>query len=118
MLLSVSQLASKMRFKEVKLTILPAYITEGYLPCAAIYRGYFNGEAFYQWIAIRFLPLYLPEYIPIELGRNNFGGVIEHAIKASGYNKRAIAHFRHSGAGFIFDGDYEQIHRELENMDI
>ena len=29
-------------------SILPAYTTEGYLPCPSIRLGYFNGEAFYN----------------------------------------------------------------------
>ena len=158
-------------------SILPAYTTEGYLPCTAIRRGYFDGEAFYQWIVnellpccnpfphprsvlildnvnshlnqrvreaveqkgmlIRFLPPYSPDYSPIELTfgllkrwmechwkepkyvfMNDFGDFMEHAIKASGCDKRVMAHFRQSGAGFTFANNYVRFQRELKRMDI
>ena len=37
-------------------SILPAYTTEGYLPCTSIRLGYFNGEAFYNWVVNELLP--------------------------------------------------------------
>ena len=37
-------------------SILPAYTTEGYLPCTSIRLDYFNGEAFYNSVVNELLP--------------------------------------------------------------
>ena len=37
-------------------SILPAYTVDGYLPCTSIRLGYFNGEAFYNWVVNELLP--------------------------------------------------------------
>lgn len=38
-------------------SILPAYTTDGYLPCTGIKQGYFNKEDFIDWLVNRLLPL-------------------------------------------------------------
>jgi DDE superfamily endonuclease len=43
---------------------LPAYTTEGYLPCTGIQQGYFDGEAFLSWIVNEFLPHLNPFPLP------------------------------------------------------
>ena len=37
-------------------SILPAYTVDGYLPCTGIKKGYYNGEAFREWIIDELLP--------------------------------------------------------------
>jgi transposase len=37
-------------------SILPAYTTEGYLPCTGIRKGFFNGDAFVSWVVNELLP--------------------------------------------------------------
>ena len=37
-------------------SILPAYTVNGYLPCTGIKRGYYNGEAFLEWVVDELLP--------------------------------------------------------------
>jgi transposase len=40
--------------------ILPAYTTNGYLPCAGIRQGFFNGDAFVSWVVNELLPYLNP----------------------------------------------------------
>ena len=37
-------------------SVLPAYTTEGYLPCTVVREGYFDNEAFFNWINNDLLP--------------------------------------------------------------
>ena len=37
-------------------SVLPAYITDGYLPCTGFRLGWFNEEAFFRWISDELLP--------------------------------------------------------------
>ena len=37
-------------------SILPAYTTDGYLPCTGICKGYFNSDAFLSWVTNELLP--------------------------------------------------------------
>lgn len=37
-------------------SVLPAYTSEGYLPCTAIKEGWFNGDELYDWIVTQLLP--------------------------------------------------------------
>ena len=37
-------------------SVLPAYTVHGYLPCIGIREGYYNGDAFYQWLEEELLP--------------------------------------------------------------
>ena len=37
-------------------SILPAYTVDGYLPCTGIKEGYYNRDAFYEWLTTKFLP--------------------------------------------------------------
>lgn len=155
-------------------SILPAYTTEGLLPCTGIREGFYNSDLFYEWIVndllphcnpfpqsrsvlimdnvsmhigqrikeavetkgiiLLFLPPYSPDYSPIELVfsllkawmkrhwqslqpvfSGDFPAFINHAIEASECDRFAKEHFKHSGAGFMFQGDYEQFCRELED---
>jgi transposase len=41
-------------------SILPAYTTEGYLPCTGIRQGFFNGDAFFSWVVNELLPYLNP----------------------------------------------------------
>jgi hypothetical protein len=41
-------------------SVLPAYTIDGYLPCTGIREGWFNGEAFFRWLADELLPLCSP----------------------------------------------------------
>lgn len=38
-------------------SILPAYTTEGYLPCTGIKQGYYNSDNFFEWLTKELLPL-------------------------------------------------------------
>ncbi len=38
-------------------SVLPTYIIDGYLFCTNIREGWFNGEAFFRWLADELLPL-------------------------------------------------------------
>ena len=38
-------------------SVLPAYTIDDYLPCTGIREGWFNGEAFFRWLADELLPL-------------------------------------------------------------
>ena len=83
---------------------------------------------------VRFLPPYSPDFSPIELTfgllkawmrrhwrdlqptfRGDFKGFLRHAIEASECDRFAREHFKHSAAGYMFDGDYERFCRELED---
>lgn len=83
---------------------------------------------------VRFLPPYSPDFSPIELTfgllkawmrrhwrglqstfRGDFIGFLRHAIEASECDRFAREHFKHSAAGYMFDGDYERYCRELED---
>jgi transposase len=70
-------------------SVLPAYTTEGYLPCTGIKEGYYNGDDFYNWIINDLLPLcnaYSARHSVIIMD-NNFGHVnrrIQDAIEARG----------------------------------
>lgn len=37
-------------------SLLPAYTTEGYLPCTAIKEGFFNSQSLLQWVVDSLLP--------------------------------------------------------------
>ncbi len=41
-------------------SVLPAYTKDGYLSCTGIREGWFNGEAFFRWLADKLLPLCSP----------------------------------------------------------
>ncbi len=41
-------------------SVLPASTIDGYLPCTGIREGWFNGEAFFRWLADELLPLCSP----------------------------------------------------------
>jgi hypothetical protein len=41
-------------------SILPAYTTEGYLPCTGIRKGFFNRDAFVSWVLNKLLPYLNP----------------------------------------------------------
>lgn len=157
-------------------SVLPAYTTEGYLPCTGIRQGYFDAEAFYRWISdellphcnpypeprsvivmdnasihcnerveevirqhgcrIRYLPPYSPDYNPIELTfsvlkawvrkhfedtwhggtfRGDFGSFLRHAVEQSRCDRFAQKHFRHSAAGYVFEGDLEALEAQIAN---
>ena len=157
-------------------SILPAYTLGGYLPCTAIRRGYFNGEAFFEWVVeqllpqcnafpgpnsvicvdnvnihisdrikeaieakgcvIKYLPPYSPDYSPIELTfillkawmrrhleylrqyfERDFGGFIQFALGNSGCDRFAVEYFRHSTAGYRFEGDYEALLHEPQHYE-
>jgi transposase len=82
---------------------------------------------------VKYLPPYSPDYNPIELTfsvlkawmrrhfedfrhvfSNDFEGFLRHAIENSGCDRFAIEHFKHSTAGYIFDGEIEQFERDVE----
>jgi transposase len=37
-------------------SILPAYTTDGYLPCTGIWQGFFDGDTFVSWVVNELLP--------------------------------------------------------------
>ena len=43
-------------------SLLPAYTIDGYLPCTGIRKGYFDREAFLQWIQYQLLPAIAEKY--------------------------------------------------------
>ena len=84
-------------------------------------------------LIIKFLPPYSPDYNPIELSfsvlkawmrrhwrriwpifQGDFGGFLRYAIDSSGCDRYAREHFQHAGVGYIFEGDYEALERDLE----
>ena len=156
------------------ISVLPAYTTEGYLPCTAIKKGWFNKEAILDWLIdellplcneypgersiivldnvsvhvdpriieaiqakgclVKYLPPYSPDYNPIELSfallkawmrrhfeafrhvfQNDFEGFLRHAIDHSGCDRYAVEHFRHSPAGYIFDGEIEAFEQGIDH---
>ena len=85
---------------------------------------------------IRYLPPYSPDFNPIELTfsmlkawmrrhfqhyreafKGNFGGFIRFAIEHSGCDQKAREHFRHSPAGYQFEGDYEAYMERLHRYE-
>ena len=82
---------------------------------------------------IRFFSSYSPDYSPIELSfsvlkawvrrhfhdiwprfKDFFSDFLLMAVQRSHYNRYAVSHFRHSGAGgYIFEGDVKDFDREL-----
>ena len=156
-------------------SILPAYTTEGYLPCTGVKKGYYDTDDIIEWIVTRLLPLcneypgersvivldncsahvdpriiqaieekgclikylppYSPEYNPIELTfsvlkawmrrhfeafkamfQNDFEGFLWYALEHSGCDRFAMEHFRHSDAGYIFDGEIEEFERLMSEI--
>lgn len=86
---------------------------------------------------IRYLPPYSPDYNPIELSfavlkawiqkhqhqiwpywDGDFGSYLRYAIKRSRCDRFAIAHFRHSAGGYIFEADVERFRRQLNDGSI
>ena len=81
---------------------------------------------------LKFLPLYSPKFSPIELlfsvlkawirrywrglrdSYPNFGDFLQHAIEESRCDRFDVEHFKHAGGRYLFDGDIEAFHRELE----
>ena len=82
---------------------------------------------------VKYLPPYSPDYNPIELTfsmlkawmrrhfmafqhvfQDDFGGFLKHAVEHSGCDRKAVEHFRHSDAGYLFNGEIEAFERELE----
>ena len=47
--------------------------------------------------------------------QDDFEGFLRHAIENSGCDRFAVEHFRHSTAGYIFDGEIEAFERELDH---
>lgn len=81
---------------------------------------------------LKFLPPYSPDYNPIELTFNilkawmrrhfwqlrrafegDFGGFLKYALAHSGCDKEAVKLFRHSTAGYKFEGDYKSYMEQL-----
>ena len=81
---------------------------------------------------VRYLPPYSPDFNPIELTfsvlkawmrrhfdqyrdtfRGNFEGFIRFALEHSECDRYAREHFRHSPAGYQFEGDYEKFMEEV-----
>ena len=81
---------------------------------------------------VKYLPPYSPDYNPIEVTfsvlkawmrrhfeafrhvfQDDFEGFLRHAIENSGCDRFAVEHFRHSAAGYIFDGEIEAFERGL-----
>ena len=153
-------------------SILPAYTTEGYLPCTGIKKGYYSKDEILDWLIdhllplcneyprersiivldnvsihvdrrivqaieekgclVKYLPPYSPDYNPIELTfsvlkawmrrhfetfrpvfANDFEGFLRYAIEHSGCDRYAVEHFRHSSAGYIFNGDIEAFEQQI-----
>ena len=82
---------------------------------------------------VKYLPPYSPDYNPIELTfsvlkawmrrhfeafrpvfQNDFEGFLRHAVEISGCDRYAVEHFKHSAAGYIFDGEIEAFEREMD----
>ena len=83
---------------------------------------------------IRYLPPYSPDYNPIELSfavlkawiqkhqreiwpywDGDFGSYLRYAIKRSRCDRFAVAHFRHSAGGYIFEADLEEFNNQLND---
>lgn len=82
---------------------------------------------------IEYLPPYSPDYSPIELTfsvlkawlrrhlrvlrpifQGDFGGLLRHAIERSRCDQYAVEHFKYAAGGYIFEGDYEAIRKQLD----
>ena len=48
----------------------------------------------------------------------DFGAFLQYAIDQSHCDQYAVAHYRHAGEGYIFEGDYEAFQRELEEWSL
>lgn len=46
--------------------------------------------------------------------QNDFEGFLRHAIEVNGCDRFAVEHFRHSTAGYIFEGEIEAFNRDIE----
>ena len=70
-------------------SILPAHTVDGYLPCTGIKEGFYNGDAFYEWIVNDLLPQCnpFPEHRSVICLDNlgvHLGARIREAIEAKG----------------------------------
>lgn len=82
---------------------------------------------------VEYLPPYSPDYSPIELTfsglkawlrrhlavlrpifQGDFGGLLRHAIERSRCDQYAVEHFKYTAGGYMFEGDYEAIRKELD----
>ncbi len=82
---------------------------------------------------IEYLPPYSPDYSPIELTfsvlkawlrrhlrvlrpifQGDFGGLLRHAIERSRCDQYTVEHFKYAAGGYIFEGDYEAIRKQLD----
>lgn len=156
-------------------SILPAYTTDGYLPCTGIKQGYYSKDDLLTWLIdkllplcneypahrsiivldnvsvhvnpriitaieergclVKYLPPYSPDYNPIELTfsvlkawmrrhfesfrmifQNDFEGFLRYVIEYSGCDQHAREHFKHSDAGYLFDGKVVAFERELTGL--
>lgn len=81
---------------------------------------------------VKYLPPYSPEYNPIKLTfsilkawmrryfetfrpifQNDFEGFLRYAVEHSGCDRYAKEHFKHSNAGYIFDGEIKAFERDM-----
>ena len=81
---------------------------------------------------MRYLPLYSPDFNPIELSfsvlkawvrryfhkawpqfQGNFGDFLRYAVRRSRYDRFARAHFKYSAGGYIFKADIQELDRRL-----
>ena len=46
--------------------------------------------------------------------QNDFEGFLRYAVENSGCDRKAVEHFRHSDAGYIFEGEIEAFERDLD----
>ena len=156
-------------------SVLPAYTTEGYLPCTGVKKGWYNTEQIIDWLInellplcnefprersiivldnvsvhvdprivqaieekgcmVKYLPPYSPDYNPIELTfsvlkawmrryfeafkpqfEGDFEGFLRYALEHSGCDRFAKEHFKHSDAGYIFDGEIEEFERTMREI--
>ena len=86
---------------------------------------------------VKYLPPYSPDFNPIELTfsvlkawmrrhfeafrhvfQDDFEGFLRHAIDVSGCDRFAVEHFRHSTAGYIFEGEIEAFERDIDQMEL
>ena len=84
-------------------------------------------------LIIKFLSPYSPDYSPIELSfsalkawmrrhfrrmwpifEGDFGDFLRHAVQSSRCDRYAKEYFQHAAGGYIFEGDYEALERDLE----
>ena len=76
-------------------SILPAYTKNGYLPCTGIRKGYYNTEAFVEWLNNELLPYCNPfpgprSIICLDNASIHTNPVIEEAIQAAGLKVRYL----------------------------